>query len=268
MAMKFKKKWVLVTGASSGLGYEMAVQFAKKHRANLVLVARRKEKLEALQQRLISDYHIKCEVITADLSVDEEVVKVFEQATKLADIYAVVLNAGVTYFGKHTELPWSQFETMLNTNVKSVVRLTNLFVPYLQAQKGKGGIMFVASMAGLVPVPYQSAYAGTKGFLTNFGMSLHQELSGSAVSLTVYAPGGIDTELTRNSKLDYFSDSGLLQTAEECAADGIAAFKARKMLKVPGKMNQAQILLSRLAPRKLLTTITGVTYKHALKNAD
>lgn len=263
-SMNFQNKWVLITGASSGLGYAMAENLAKKHKANLILVARRLEKLEALKTKLETNYQVQCKTISADLTIDADIKRVYEASTAEVDVYAVILNAGITYFGEHLALDWSLFETMLNTNVKSLVQLTHLFTPYLLAKQQKGGIMFVSSMAGLVPVPYQAAYSGTKGFITNFGMSLHQELAKTGVSLTVYSPGGIDTELTKNSKLDYFSDTGLLQTAEECADDGIQAFRSRKMLTVPGFMNQTQILLSRFAPKKLLTTITAVAYKKAL----
>lgn len=264
--MKFNNKWVLVTGASSGLGYEMAVQFAKKHQANVMLVARREEKLKALKTKLINEYKVQCEVITADLTIEADVQKVFDVATKRADIYGVVLNAGVTYFGEHKDLEWDYFNTILDTNVKSVVKLTNLFTPYLIEKKQKGGIMYVASMAGLTPIPYQAAYSGTKAFIINFGLSYHREVEKQPISITVYAPGGIDTELTQKAGLDYFDNSGLLQSAEECALDGIAAFKSRKMLKIPGFLNQAQILLTRLTPRSLTTKITGRTYKLALDN--
>ncbi|HMY82666.1 MAG TPA: SDR family NAD(P)-dependent oxidoreductase, partial [Agitococcus sp.] len=111
--MQFTHKWVLVTGASSGLGLEMATQLAEQHQANLILVARREAQLLALKQRLEQSSGIQCHVIAADLSLADDVERVYQQATQLADIYGVILNAGVTHFGEHHELAWPDFEKML-----------------------------------------------------------------------------------------------------------------------------------------------------------
>lgn len=263
--MDFKNKWVLITGASSGLGEEMARQLASKDKANLVLVARSADKLNALKNELEQACGISCRVIKADLSVADDVVRVFTEATQDQEIYAAILNAGITHFGEHAELTQDEFDRMLDINVKSVVHLTDKFVPYFLQKQNRGGILYIASMAGLVPVPYQAAYSGTKAFLCHFGMSLHQELIKKPVSVSVYAPGGIDTQMTRGSRLDYFSDTSFIQSVEDCASDAIKTLTARKMLKVPGAMNQAQVFMSRFAPRKLLTTITGMAYKKALE---
>lgn len=267
-SMKFKKKWILITGASSGLGEEMAKQLAQKHKANLILVARRTEKLDDLKSKLESTYGVQCMTISADLSKPEDVQRVFDESTRAHKVHGAIMNAGITQFAEHVTTDWETIDRLINLNVKSVMHLTHLFAPYMLKQKTKGGIMFVASMAGLLPVPYQAAYSGSKAFITNFGMSFSQELSGKPLSLTVYAPGGIDTEMTRNSDLDYFSGSSFIQSVEECAADAIGAMKSRKMLYVPGKLNQLQVFGARFAPRKLLTTITGTAYKHALKEMD
>jgi short-subunit dehydrogenase len=116
---------------------------------------------------------------------------------------------GVTYFGKHLDMEWSAFQNLLSTNVTSVVRLMSLFAPYLIHKQQGGGIMVVSSMASLLPVPYQAAYAGSKAFVTHFTQSLRQELSDENISLTVFAPGGIDTEMTRGQQAALFRKYGL-----------------------------------------------------------
>lgn len=263
-AMNFSKKWVLITGASSGLGKEMANQLARDHQANLILVARRLSVLDELKTDLESQYGIECMTISADLSRTEDIERVFTDATAAHDVYGVILNAGITFFAEHLTTEWQDIERLITVNVTSVMKLTHLFAPYLIAKNTYGGIMLVASIAGLTPVPYQSAYSGSKGFITNFGMSFSEELQGKPLSVTVYAPGGIDTEMTRNSDLDYFSGTSFLQSVESCASDAIMAMQARKMLYIPGKLNQLQILGTRFAPRKLLTKITGTAYRKAL----
>jgi uncharacterized protein len=195
--MNFNGRRVLITGASSGLGLEMARQLAHREHSDLVLVARRLDRLNELKTELESATGVRCQVIAADLSKPQDVDRVFEEATAAGEVYGVILNAGVTHFGKHFELDWSSFNNMLATNVTSVVRLVNLFTPYLINNGQGGGVMLVSSMAGLLPVPFQSAYAGTKAFITNFSLSLSEELRGELVSVTVFSPGGIDTAMTR-----------------------------------------------------------------------
>lgn len=258
---------VLVTGASSGLGREMAVQLARDHHANLVLVARRTDRLQELKAELESAYAVCCDVIAADLSDPAAVDRLYEEATAGGEVHAVVLNAGITHFGKHLELDWAGFQQMLATNVTSVVRLVNLFSPYLIAKKSDGCILLVSSMAGLLPVPYQAAYAGTKAFITNFAQSLAGELHAENISITVFSPGGIDTEMTRTSRLKYFENTLLLQDVESCAADAINAMRLRKSLYVPGFLNRNQLLLSRLVPRSVVGFIARKAYRKALENS-
>ena len=262
-AMTLNERWVLVTGASSGLGKAIAEQLARDHRANLVLVARRLDRLQELQNSLQSQYGVKVCVVQADLQKPEDVDRVYRDAIAAGDIYALVLNAGITYFGRYEAMPWETFESMLATNVTSVIRLVHLFLPYLKQKNQGGGLMLVSSMAGFLAVPYQTAYAGTKAFITNFGMSLYQELRGQNISVTVFSPGGIATEMTTNSGLAaQFENTPFLQSAEECANDALTAMVQRQHVHVPGFLNKAQLLLSRAVPRKLL--IAANAYRKAL----
>lgn len=264
-SMTLAGQWVLITGASSGLGKEMAVQLARDHHANLVLVARRLERLQALQSEIESHFGVDVRVIQADLSAPADVDRVYTESIAAGDIHAVVLNAGITYFGRYEQMDWETFQQMLATNVTSVVRLVHLFVPYLKQKNLGGGIMLVSSMAGFLAVPYQTAYAGTKAFITNFGQSLYQELRGENLSITVFAPGGIATEMTQNSGLaSQFENTVFVQEAEDCARDALTAMIHRHHIYVPGFLNKAQLLLSRAVPRKLLGFIAANAYRKAL----
>jgi short-subunit dehydrogenase len=128
--LALNNKWILVTGASSGLGQEMARQLAQIHKANLIIAARRADKLEELKAELEKVAGIKVKVIVADLSIPEEADRVITESIANGNLYGAILNAGVTYFGRHTELPWDNFESILKTNVIGVVRMTNSLVKH------------------------------------------------------------------------------------------------------------------------------------------
>lgn len=264
-AMDMKGRWVLVTGASSGLGREIAKDLAARHGANVVLVARREDRLQALRQELEGQAGVQARVVAADLADGEAVDRVFREATSGCDVYGVVLNAGITHFGHHRDLPWERFEALLHTNVTSTVRLVSHFVPYLIERDQGGGLMLVTSMTGLVPTPYQTAYSASKAFLTTFGQGLYHELADENVSLTTFAPGGITTEMTLGNGLhDAFGDSLQMMDAAVCARAAVDAMMARRYLAVPGLFNRLQLLLPRLFPRKLVGTVVAQAYKKAI----
>lgn len=267
--MSFRGRWVVVTGASSGLGREMAYILAREHGANLVLVARRGDRLRSIAKELEEQARIQVRVLEADLAKGEDVERVFTEATEKQDIYAVILNAGVTHFGEHHNLSWAAFQAMLATNVSSVVRLTSLFAPYLIAKKNDGGVLIVSSMAGLMPVPYQSAYSGTKAFLVQFGRGLAYELRGKPVSISVFAPGGIATELTETTGLGlHFKSSVTVMPADVCAREALRGFERRKELHVPGLFNQLGALAVRWLPQRFFVSAVGAEYKKALSTLD
>lgn len=265
--MQFDARWVMVTGASSGLGLEMATQLARDYRANLVLVARRADRLATLKAQLERAHGVAVRAVVADLSVETEVDRVFAEATAEHPLYGVILNAGVTHFGEHLDLPWDQFKKMLDTNVNAIARLTHLSIPYLLAQKQEGGVMLVASMAGVVPVPYQAAYSGTKAFLIGFGHSLWHELKHTGVSITTFVPGGIATEMTERSGLSrYFGSGGLfIQAPQACAREAIEAFRTRKHTHVPGWVNQVGLLAGKMLPRSFMVGQVASQYRRALE---
>jgi short-subunit dehydrogenase len=125
-------------------------------------VSRRANLLEELRREIESSAPARVEPIVADMARPDDVERVLRQVTHERRVYAAVLNAGVTHFGHYDELPWSDFETMSRVNVASTMRLTTGLLPYLGETGEGGGVMLVASIAGMTPVPYQAAYSGTK----------------------------------------------------------------------------------------------------------
>lgn len=264
--LQLNGKWVLVTGASSGLGQEMARQLAHNFKANLIIAARRADKLNELKAELESSAGIQVKVIVADLSIPEEADRVIAESITDGNLYGAVLNAGVTYFGRHTELPWTNFESILNTNVIGVVRMTNSLVKYFEQPGKEGSLMLVSSMAGYFPVPYQAAYSATKAFITAFGSALHNELTNPNFSITVFAPGGIATEMTDGTK---FNDlKGWLMPVKEAAKEGIHAFVNRKYNYVPGFLNRVGSVMMNFLPKRFLAGNMSKVYLKSLVKAE
>ena len=260
--MEFKGRWVLVTGASSGLGWEMTKVLAKEHGANVIAVARRLSRLEELKRQIESTTGAKIHPIAADLSRLDEVDRLFQQAVATAPVYGAILNAGISHFGDYHELSWEDFETMLATNVTSVVRLTTKLVPYLEQRREEGGLMLVSSMAGLTPVPYQTAYSATKAFLVNFGCGLYHETRPRGVSVTTFVPGGIKTEMTSGERFEALG--GWLMPADRCAREAVECFERRRYLHAPGVFMRAGTALMGMLPRHFLTSRVAATYRKAL----
>ena len=262
--MNFRGRWVLVTGASAGLGREFARQLAHEHGANLIVLARRKERLDELRTELERDAGVQVISLVADLSNPADWEPVLAKILAGPPLYAAILNAAVTHFGPQAALSLADFQTLLNTNVTSVVAFSNALVPHIEQHQPGGGVLFVSSMAGLQPVPYQSAYSGSKAFMVHFACGLWHELRGREVSITTYTPGGIVTEMTAGES--FVPLKGYLMPVAQAAREGLAAFQQRAYLYVPGFSNRLGAHLGRLLPQRFVTSLVARTYRRALES--
>ena len=260
--MQFSSRWVLVTGASSGLGREIARDLARNHHANLVLSARRVDRLNELAEELRSRFQIEVEVLPADLSATEGAESLFKSATEKRAIYGVVLNAGITHFGAWDELSWDDFMRMLQLNVISTTKLSSLFLPYLEQRAEHGGLLVVASMAGLNPLAYQAAYSATKAYLINLACAMHHEMLPRGVGVTTYLPGGIDTEMTAGNRFN--SLRSWLMPADKCAREAVAAFERRAYAHVPGFTYRIGASLLRMLPPHFVHKQVAAQYRRSL----
>jgi len=259
--MELRGRWVLVTGASSGLGREMAKVLAVKYGANLLIVARREDRLREVKAELEQKGGVKVDTCVADLSKLEDVDRVIATATEGRALYGAILNAGVTHFGPFEKLSWEAFRSMLDTNVVATVRLTTALIPHLESQGG--GLMIVSSIAGLHPVPYQSHYSATKAFLVHFGVTLWHELQGRNVSITSYAPSGVVSEMTAGESFTPLRR--WLMPVDQAANEGVEAFRNRKYLHISGFTNRVGSVFARLLPQRLATSLVASQYRNALR---
>lgn len=265
MKLSLAGRYTVVTGASAGLGMEIARHIARDHKGHLVLVARRKDRLEALAAELTAAHGVDVRCVTADMTRPEDVQRAFDDSTRDLDVAAAVLNAGVTYFGPALDLDEAAFAQMLATNVTSVVALTQRYLK-LMVPRGNGAVMIVSSVAGTVPTTYQAAYSGTKAFLNNYGLAVSEELKGTGVSLTVFVPGGIATEMgERSGTARKFKkgDVGMMD-ADECARHAVRGMVHRDRFVIPGALNVLNDAMLRFVPRTVISGITARIYRDAL----
>jgi short-subunit dehydrogenase len=260
--MNLAGQWVWVTGASSGLGLELATLLAKQG-ANLLITARRVDRLEALAVELRST-GVEVRTLPGDMSKSDDVERMLA-TVKAVPLAAVVLNAGVTYLGHHHELEWETIEAMLNTNVISTTRITSELARHFRASGASARIMLVTSMAGLMPVPYQSVYSGTKAFLTAFGTALAHELRDTNIRVTVFAPGGIATEMTSGARFETLR--GWLAPVDAVALEALVALRGGQPLHVQGFVNRVGLLAFRALPRNLVMGQLSRQYRKALAAA-
>jgi short-subunit dehydrogenase len=265
-SLQLNKKWVLITGASSGLGYEMASQLALLHKANLILVARRKDRLEELKAKLQGEAGVQIKTISVDLSRADDAEQMITEVLQSTDLYGAILNAGVTYFGRNTDITPQQFDAILQTNVVSTIRMTNRIVDHFEKTKKAGALMLVSSMAALFPVPYQAAYSASKAFVLSYGKALSAELKNPNFSITVFAPGGIATEMTEGKS--FHGLKKWLMPVKDAAKEGLYGFIKRKLVYVPGFTNRLGNVFMKFLPTAFITRTLGGVYEKALLESE
>ena len=257
--MKFKDKYgsyALVTGASSGIGAEMAVQLAQKG-LNLVLVARRQDKLEQLRERIKRNANVTIRIIALDL-LSNNFLETIKKTTDDLDIGLLVNNAGTMYIGNYLDCSLDRELQMINLNIKVPLVLTKHFAPKM-VEKKKGGLIYTASMLGYMGTPYSSIYAGTKAFEIVKGEGLAYELKPYNIDVLTLNPGLTDTEMTANN--DFSGMPMKLMKPNVVAKTAINAL-GKKVLVTPGVMNNIMNWMSkRIMSRKMNTSMFGMFMK-------
>ncbi len=249
------KELVLVTGASSGIGYEMAKLLAAK-KYDLVLVARRLNKLESLRAELENNYGVTVYTFSFDLSKQESAVALYEEIkVKGLEITMLINNAGTGEYGDFTEIPLEKEIQMIQLNISSLVILTKLFLKDMKS-RNYGRIMNTASILSFMPFPYFSVYAATKAFVLSFTEAIRAELSNTKISVTALCPGPVSSEFVTEEMAKSISYRRLkLSDAGKVAKQGINALLKRKGTVIVGLQNKILANAPRLAPRSMTLRI-------------
>ncbi len=243
----------LITGASSGIGYDLAKEFAS-HGYNVVLVARSKDKLEQLAQELRATYGIKAVVLAQDLSAIGAPQTIFEQVEQSGvTVDILVNNAGFGSYGFFHELDVQKELEMIQLNTSALVYLTRLFLPGMVARH-HGKILNVASTAAFQPGPLMAVYYATKAFTLHFSEAIANELEGTGVTVTVLCPGRTETGFEARAAMQEskLMQNGLMSSASVAKA-GYAALMQAKTIIIPGFPNRMIVGLLRLMPRNMVT---------------
>jgi len=253
--MNFKEKygsWSLVTGASSGIGTEFAKQLAKKG-LNIVLVARRTERLNRLANSIEKNYNVKTVSISVDLLKSNFLSEIRKVTDKL-DIGLLVSNAGMMYVGNHFDNSIENELKMIDLNIKVPAILTHHFTQKMIERK-KGGIIYTASMLGFMGTPYASTYAGTKAHEIVKAEGLAYELKSKGIDVLALNPGLTKTEMTSSN--DFSGMPMKLMNPAPVAKSAINAL-GKKTLVTPGFMNNMMNWISkRIMSRKMNSKMFG-----------
>ncbi|MGE5086695.1 MAG: SDR family NAD(P)-dependent oxidoreductase [Bacillota bacterium] len=249
-------QYTLITGASSGIGYEFAKVFAERGH-HLILVARSRDVLEKLAEELHKAFKVTVQVVVADLSLDEECLKVYRtcQENEWA-VENLVNNAGLGDNEAFVDSDWKKQEQQIHLNVSALVRLTHLFLPAIVKQR-RGGVLNVASTAAFQAGPFMAVYYATKAFVLSFSEALSEELRGTGVTVTALCPGPTESKFQKVAGLD---DAKLFEvlhipTSRVVAEYGYKSFRLGKRVAIHGLMNKLGVQLLRISPRFLVVRI-------------
>lgn len=243
------KQYILITGASSGIGYEMAQQLAAL-KYNLI------DKLEAMQQELSSKYGITVHFITKDLGKTEQAAQLFDDIRRANyQLSHLVNNAGFGSYGSFLESSLEMELNMIDLNVSSLVILTKLFAKDMAARKS-GRILNVSSVIALLPFPYMSVYSATKSFVLAFSQTLAAELEGTGVSVVTLAPGITETAFVSPE----LRETNLLKSSKPTpvktvAAEGVKLLLQGKGKKIVGVQNRFNSILAGILPDQVMMKI-------------
>jgi len=244
----------LITGASSGIGDQFARQLAGRG-YELILVSRRKDRLERLAEQVASPAH----VIECDLGSEAD--KLADKVETLdADVDLLVNNAGFGLRGHFLEFDAEREAEMVRVNCEAVVRLTHACVPGM-VERGRGGVITVASTAGMQPLPYETTYAASKAFAISFMEALSMELRGTGVRALVVNPGPVKTEWQAVAGYDENTRTmpGMI-SAEQCVADALRAYDRGKRSMIPGRLFP-WVMRATISPKPIKLRVSERVYR-------
>lgn len=246
-------KTVLITGASSGIGKELAYIFASK-KAFVILVSRNSDKLDDLATLLEERYECKSAFISADLSKEEERLKVYQTCQQNNwHVDYLINNAGFGDGGLFANSNWDKLGEMIDLNIKGLTHLCHLFIPAMR-QNNFGRILNVASLAAFMPGPNMAVYYASKAFVLHFSEAISIELKDENISVTALCPGPTHTGFSERADME---KSELFNNEKVASAKDVASFGFKAMMNgwrvaIPGIQNMLLAKASRIAPRSFV----------------
>ena len=257
----YRGRTALVTGASSGIGADMARQLAEAGAARVVLVARREGALEAVAAE-VRRRGAEAVVLPADLEAPDAAAALVARLGEAgAEVDVLVNNAGFGLQGKLAEMPVEGVEGMVALNVAALTSLTRRLLPGMVARR-RGGVLNVASLASFAPAPYFAVYAATKAYVLSFSEALAGEARSAGDRVTALCPGPVATGFGDRAgmKAGFFSGG---PSSEAVARAGLGALAAGRMRVVPGWAMKLQAFGTRLVPRDVVVRVAGSRMKEA-----
>lgn len=246
-------KIALITGASTGIGKELAHIHAEKG-GDLVIIARSNDKLNALKNELEEKYSVKLMVIAKDLSLPEAPKEIYEEVKAAGlEVDYLINNAGFGGRGKFHERKWESDLTMINLNVLALTALTRFFLPDF-VKRNSGRILNVSSTASLMPGPLQAVYYATKAYVTYFSNAIAEELYDTNITVTALLPGATETEFARTSGMDKTELFNKTASARSVAEDGYNGMLKGQLDVISGLTFAQKMMMSMvpLTPKKML----------------
>jgi short-subunit dehydrogenase len=247
---------VLITGASGGIGYELAKLFARDGH-NLLLVSRNGPRLEEVAREIKAKHKVKCTIFAGDLSVTGAPDALYAEIKKASfEVDVLVNNAGFGSLGRFHERPIEEQLEMLQLNVTSLVHLTHLTLPDM-VTRGRGRIVNVASIAAYQPGPLMAVYYATKAFVVSFSEAIANELHATGVRVTAICPGPTRTGFGKRAGAERSSlfHSGMTMDAGKVARLGYDGMKKNKTVVITGGKNKLLVFGARMFPRRLTANI-------------
>lgn len=247
--MSNNQKYALITGATSGIGYELAKLFAKDQ-YNLIIVARNSQELENTSQELKSQYGINVITLEKDLSIKEKPFEVYNEVRTLGiDIDVLVNNAAQGQYGEFINTDINRELEIIQLNICAYVVLTKCFLQDM-VNRRQGKILNVASIASKLPGPWQSVYHGTKAFIHSFNEAVRAEIKDSGVTLTSLLPGATDTDFFNKADMESSKmvQENKLADPADVAKDGYEALMEGKDMIVSGLKNKFMVGMNNITP--------------------
>lgn len=247
-----KPQWALITGASSGIGYELSKLLAQDG-YDLILLARDAKRLEAVAKELTDAYPVRVQTIVKDLSLPRAAEEAYAQ-TQGCEIDLLINNAGVGSYGAFAKSDLSKEEAMMQTNMVALTTLTKLCLPGM-LERRRGRILNVASLAAFQPGPFMAVYYATKAFVLHFSEALAEELVGTGVTVTALCPGAVATNFQKEAAMErsnLVADKTILDAASVAKTGYTAMLRGRRVV-IPGWQGKLFVFAERFASRRFVT---------------